>query len=154
MENTTENKAPAEKSFEIGGIKFTAIRTMRPCPHWRFRLDETGEVFEPGTGGISNESVPKMQADIQYLLDRISKDDTADFRRRFGLPPDAGAYETHIKIAADSIALLRKADVFRVLEDVQPRSTDGVTRASLAGWISVQRPDLAEEVKETVDELA
>lgn len=76
----------SEKSFEIGGITFTALRRQAPVPHWVFRLDETGEVFEPGTGGISNESVPKMQASIQYLFERISKSDTGDFRDRFGLP--------------------------------------------------------------------
>lgn len=75
-----------EKSFEIGSIKFTALRQQFPRPHWLFRLDETGEVFGPGTGGISNESVPKMQASIQELLDLISKGDTNDFRKRFGLP--------------------------------------------------------------------
>lgn len=75
-----------EKKFEIGGIKFAAVRTESPRPHWRFRLEETSEVFGPGTGGISNASVPKMQSSIQHLFDRISKGDIADFRRRFGLP--------------------------------------------------------------------
>lgn len=75
-----------EKSFEIGEIQFTAIRRQRPIPHWVFRLDETQEVFDSGAGGISNESVPKMQASILELFERISKKDVADFRKRFGLP--------------------------------------------------------------------
>jgi hypothetical protein len=62
------------------------VRTNFPRPHWLVRLEETGEVLGSGTGGISNVSVPKMQEDIQILLDRISKGDVADFRRRFGLP--------------------------------------------------------------------
>lgn len=74
------------KTFEVAGVKFAAVRTLVPRPHWCFRLEETGEVFGSGTGGISNESVPKMQADVQELFDRISKGDIADFRRRFGLP--------------------------------------------------------------------
>lgn len=76
----------SEKSFEIGSIKFTALRQQRPVPHWVFRLDETGEVFGSGTGGISNESVPKMQTSIRELFERVSKNDVADFRKRFGLP--------------------------------------------------------------------
>lgn len=78
-----------EKTFEIGGIKFTALRRQLPIPHWVFRLEETGEVFGPGSGGISNESVPKMQASIQELLERVSKNDVNDFRKRFGLPTAA-----------------------------------------------------------------
>ena len=83
----------SDKEFQIGGTKFAAVRVTRPRLHWLVRLVETGEVFGPGTGGISNESVPKMQADIQELLDRVSKGGVADFRRRLGLPeatPTAG----------------------------------------------------------------
>lgn len=78
-----------EKSFEIGGIKFSALRRQHPIPHWVFRLDETGVVYDPGTGGISNVSVPKMQASIQELFERVSKKDLTDFRKRFGLPSAA-----------------------------------------------------------------
>ena len=81
-----DQSSQAVKSFEIGATQFSAVRAMFPRPHWLLRLDETGEVLESGTGGISNESVPKMQSDIQYLLDRVSHGDCADFRRRFGLP--------------------------------------------------------------------
>lgn len=76
----------AEKSFEVGGVKFSALRRQAPILHWVLRIDETGEVLEPGAGGISTESVPKMQASLQELLDRISKGDVADFRRRMGIP--------------------------------------------------------------------
>lgn len=79
----------AEKSFEIGGVKFTALRRQNPIPHWVVRTDENGVVFEPGAGGISTESVPRMQASINELLVRVSKNDVADFRRRFGLPVEA-----------------------------------------------------------------
>lgn len=76
----------SDKEFQVGGVKFSAVRTMFPRPHWLVRLDETGEVLHSGAGGISNVSVPKMQSDIQELLDRVSKGDVADFRRRFNLP--------------------------------------------------------------------
>lgn len=75
-----------EKPFEIGQTPFTAVRTLVPRPHWLLRLDETMEVLESGAGGISNESVSKMKESVQKLLDRYSKGDVADFRRRFGLP--------------------------------------------------------------------
>lgn len=75
-----------EVSFEVGGIQFTAIRREFPRPHWVFRTDENGIVYEAGTGGISNESVPKMQQSIQELLDRVSKGDVCDFRKRMSLP--------------------------------------------------------------------
>lgn len=74
-----------EKSFEIGGVKFSAIRKHFPISHWVIRTDENGVVFEPGAGGISTESVPKMMNSVQELLERVSKNDVADFRRRFGL---------------------------------------------------------------------
>lgn len=73
--------------FEIGSVKFSAIRKTFPIPHWVFRTDENGVEYGPGTGGISNKSVPQMKASIQELLDRISKGDTADFRKRMSLPP-------------------------------------------------------------------
>ncbi|MDT8992708.1 hypothetical protein RQP54_17685 [Curvibacter sp. APW13] len=73
------------KQFEVGGVKFSAVRFDRPIPHWRVRTDENGVVFEAGAGGISNVSVPKMQASLQELLDRVSGGDVADFRRRLSL---------------------------------------------------------------------
>lgn len=75
-----------EKSFEVAGVKFSAIRKLAPVPHWLLRTDENGAVFEVGAGGISNESVPKMKSSVEELLTRVSKGDVADFRRRFGLP--------------------------------------------------------------------
>lgn len=74
-----------EKSFEVADIKFSAVRKMKPIPHWLLRIDETGEVLESGAGGISNVSVPKMITSVEELFSRVSKSDVADFRRRFGL---------------------------------------------------------------------
>lgn len=54
-------------------------------------------------------------------------------------------YEAAIKIAADSISELRRADVFRVLEQNDDR-------AGLAAFISAYRPDLADEVAEIMEE--
>lgn len=68
--------------------------------------------------------------------------------------PDGRTHELYIKIAADSIATLRKVDVFRVIESVRPDNIDGVSRASLSLWISAQRPDLSEEVADVLQELA
>ena len=55
--------------------------------------------------------------------------------------------EAAIKIAANSISELRKADVFRVLE----QNGDAI-RNDLAAYISAERPDLADEVSEIMAE--
>lgn len=71
--------------------------------------------------------------------------------------PDAAETDVHlnyIRIAADSLAELRKTDVDRVLGSVAADNIDGVTRASLAAWITAGRPDLAAEVAEVMAELA
>ncbi|MFH1984767.1 MAG: hypothetical protein ABIL58_23245 [Pseudomonadota bacterium] len=73
-------------TFEVGGIKFTAIRKETPRKHWVLRIDETGEEFGPGTGGISNESRPKMQADLEYAFKRTGNDEN-EWRRQWGLEP-------------------------------------------------------------------
>lgn len=54
-------------------------------------------------------------------------------------------FDAAIKIAAENIEALRKADVFRVLEQND-------NRAELAAWIAAQRPDLADEVAEIMAE--
>jgi hypothetical protein len=87
------SQPPKEKTFEVGGVKFSAVRTMQPRPHWRLRIEESGEIFEPGTGGISTESAPKMQADVEELFRRMSKGDPVDFRARLNLP-EAGSPDT------------------------------------------------------------
>lgn len=53
-----------------------------------------------------------------------------------------------IKIAADNIETLRKSDVYRVLEQ---NSAD--IREELAAFISSERPDLAEEVADCLEEF-
>ncbi|MBK1901980.1 MULTISPECIES: hypothetical protein [Burkholderia] len=58
--------------------------------------------------------------------------------------------EQFIKIAADSIASLRKTDVFRVLDTIRCDNIDGVTRSDLAGYITKMRPDLVTEVEEVM----
>lgn len=95
------------KPFEVGGVRFSALRRQHPIPHWVLRVEESGEVFEAGAGGISTESVPKMKASIEELLERVSKNDVADFRRRLGLPND-GVMEIRMKsIDAEPGWLLR-----------------------------------------------
>jgi hypothetical protein len=84
--------AASEKTFEVGGVQFAAVRHNLPRPHWRLRVQESGEEYEPGAGGISTESVPKMRANIEEMFQRVSKGDLVDFRARFNLPePGASA---------------------------------------------------------------
>lgn len=79
-----------EWPFEVADTAFAAVRFEHPRipgEHiWRLKIVETGQILDPGTGGISNESRPKMVQDLEYLLERISKGNTADFRKRWGLP--------------------------------------------------------------------
>lgn len=56
--------------------------------------------------------------------------------------------EVFVKVAADSIAELRKVDVLRVL------TSNGMRQRPLARYICANRPDLAQEVRECMkDEL-
>lgn len=108
----TDDRKDAEKTFEVAGVKFSAIRKTTPIPHWLLRTNENGVVFESGAGGISNESVPMMKASVEELLTRVSKGDVADFRKRFGLTPeqdqkkeaeaDAAAVQTGATIPAEN----------------------------------------------------
>jgi len=60
------------KTFTVEGVTFEAVRYQIPIPHWRLRLP-TGEILNPGTSGLSSESVPKMKADMEYLVKRFGK---------------------------------------------------------------------------------
>lgn len=53
-----------------------------------------------------------------------------------------------IKPAADSIGKLRKCDVLRVLDTCTPE-----VRPALAAWITRKRPDLAEEVRDCIEDI-
>ena len=53
----------------------------------------------------------------------------------------------NILIAADSITILRKTDVYRVLDQ------DGIDREALGAWIIQQRPDLTDEVTESLNDI-
>ncbi|TBR71607.1 MAG: hypothetical protein EPN64_19290 [Burkholderiaceae bacterium] len=79
-----------EFPFEVGDTAFAAVQFDDPRvpgeKYWRLKIVETGEIFESGTGGISGTSRPKMVQDMEYLLERVSKGDTCDFRKRWGLP--------------------------------------------------------------------
>ncbi|MCA8050905.1 hypothetical protein [Burkholderia arboris] len=77
--------------------------------------------------------------------------DHGDARQR-AEAADPTAVEKYIKISADSIASLRKADVFRVLEGIASGNVDGITRADLATFIANARPDLASEVEDVMNE--
>jgi hypothetical protein len=54
--------------------------------------------------------------------------------------------EVFIKVAADAIAELRKVDVLRVL------TSNGMRQRPLARYICAKRPDLAQEVKEIMED--
>jgi hypothetical protein len=60
--------------------------------------------------------------------------------------------EKYILVGADSIAALKRVNVWRVLDELDAGNVDGVTRAALARWIAEQRPDLAAEVDSVMRE--
>lgn len=60
----------------------------------------------------------------------------------------SGDLETYIKVAADSIKALRKSDVYRVVIESTPLKD----RQRLADYIKAQRPDLADEVDDCLNE--
>jgi len=57
-------------------------------------------------------------------------------------------FDSCIAIAADSLAKLRKCDVYRVLSEAPADD-----RAALADYIITGRPDLSSEVSDVLDEL-
>jgi hypothetical protein len=59
---------------------------------------------------------------------------------------EAENLELFIKVAADSIGELRKVDVMRVLE------SNSMRKRPLANCICQHRPDLAQEVREVMEE--
>lgn len=75
---------PAGKAFTVRGVDFEAVRFMVPIPHWRLKILETGEVWEPGTGGVKGDSVPKLIASVEDLASRSKTD--AEWRFNLGLP--------------------------------------------------------------------
>lgn len=123
-------------------------------------IDEEGAIDEPFlhfSKGTPREEIwawfekrnPKfVVAELQRGFRRTDDDAKAGEGGPGGL-----THELYIKIAADSIATLRKVDVFRVIESVRPDNIDGVSRASLSRWISAERPDLSDEVADVLEEL-
>lgn len=79
--------------------------------------------------------------------------DWAEQESTQGNVPQGHVHENYIKVAADSIAGLRKVDVFRVIAAVLKDNSDGVTRESLAAWIKSERADLTQEVIAVMVEL-
>ncbi|CAB4191860.1 hypothetical protein UFOVP1229_176 [uncultured Caudovirales phage] len=64
-------------------------------------------------------------------------------------PEDNGwTPENHTKIAADDIGKLRKQDVYRLMENAT-----GPRRAKMADYIRQNRPELAGEVQDSLDDL-
>lgn len=64
--------------------------------------------------------------------------------------PDQEAFnpEQFSKLVADSPALIREQDVFRLFDECAE-----FDRPTLASWLTVQCPDLAEELRQVLTEL-
>jgi hypothetical protein len=56
--------------------------------------------------------------------------------------------EQFSKLVADTPALIRKPDVYRLLDECAE-----FDRPTLSDWLTAQRPDLAEEVRQVLTEL-
>lgn len=64
----------------------------------------------------------------------------------FGARPE---YLSTLHLAADSPDKLRTSDVFRVMEDAAGRGF----LEGFAAWLELERPDLATEISECVEDL-
>jgi hypothetical protein len=64
--------------------------------------------------------------------------------------PDQEAFnsEQFSKLVADTPALIRKQDVYRLLDECAE-----FDRPTLSDWLTAQRPDLAEELRQVLTEL-
>jgi hypothetical protein len=92
-----------EKKFTVGGIDFTAVRFQTPRPHWRFKIDEIGEVYEVGTGGVASDSVPKMISSLEDMFNRLAKGDVDEWRKQWELPVNSGAGKNGTFSAGDTV---------------------------------------------------
>jgi hypothetical protein len=137
------------------------------------RPKETRHKRDPNTGDLFAEAVysmPKHEAieEHEHLVDVLNSPSHADDKEEekkqgaelaeMKAPADLGAkvtpqvpsgdIEKYIKVAADSIASLRKDDVYRVLFE----SNRAEYRQAIARYIREKRPDLAGEVDEVMAE--
>ncbi|WP_087865330.1 hypothetical protein [Comamonas thiooxydans] len=102
-----------------------------------------GRTFEAFKGGKYLHSAEKAREVARKAAPQSAAGHIAD-----------STHELYIKAAANTIADLRKVDVFRVIDGVARDNIDGVTRDSLAAWIKSKRPELATEVDEVLADLA
>lgn len=61
------------------------------------------------------------------------------------------AYETLVTVAADTVEVLRRCDVYRLIETSE--NVQGVDTTAFAKWLVGRRPDLADEVRECLLEI-
>jgi hypothetical protein len=64
------------------------------------------------------------------------------------IKPNTIDYAVFVKVSADNVKVLRKADVFRVLSETPAKHREG-----LATYIISRRADLADEVREVLSEV-
>lgn len=57
----------------IAGIRFEAVRELRPIPHWRLKLP-SGVVLEDGTAGLKGKSKPKLWESLEDLYRRCGEE--------------------------------------------------------------------------------
>ena len=102
-------------------------------------------------GGHGSKSGAK-QSKIQWDESKHARATDGRFGNKAGehKPKESSQFDlaNHIKIAADDIGSLRKSDVFRLI-DWAP----GEHRQTLADHITKERPDLADEVAESLEDV-
>jgi hypothetical protein len=99
--STDETKKEKSVPFEVGGIKFEAIKTndlRRPGKFfWRAKVVETGEMPE----SYGAESVPKLKAQLEDDLNFGLKGDLDRWHKGFGISqpkpePETNPHQVHI----------------------------------------------------------
>ena len=114
----------------VGGIDKMGDRDVYPA------LDSAGGEAIREAAAYIIASRPDLAEGVRYVL-----------KMEFGMAL-ASSPEHYVKIAADSVAKLRKSDVYRVLESA------GKDANTVADYIVKHRPDLEDEVREVmVEEL-
>lgn len=126
-----------------------------------------GTTIKDGKGKLYRVHYQRNHLVIAHPIENGKPQVSADTSVRFWVSPDrspssdndrtdpiypvtekapAEDLEKFIKVAADSVGQLRKVDVMRVLE------SNGTRKKELARYITEKRPDLAQEVKEVMED--
>jgi len=111
---------------------------------------KAGHTLDEMLQDLKDEGVHEFDAKriIGDAFDKAGKPVTRSDQPKPRPSADDWKPENHVKIAADDISKLRKQDVYRLMENAT-----GDRRAKMADYIRQNRPELAGEVQDSLDDL-